>query len=115
MQRRARQRVEQRHQQKHDVERQGGDGAAQHEGMRIILKCGGDLVRGTAAQKCRRPGFALSQAIVCSVGVAGFHRTLIPECLNSAAAGNLGRKPLLGGISVQNIPQNPIYSAGSSV
>ena len=40
MQGRARQRVEQRHQQKHDVERQGGDGAAQHEGMRIILKCG---------------------------------------------------------------------------
>ena len=32
--------VEQRHQQKHDVEGQGGDGAAQHEGMRIILKCG---------------------------------------------------------------------------
>ena len=40
MQGRARQRVEQRHQQKHDVERQGGDGASQHEGMRIILKCG---------------------------------------------------------------------------
>lgn len=39
MQGRARQGVEQRHQQKHDVERQGGDGAAQHEGMRIILKC----------------------------------------------------------------------------
>jgi hypothetical protein len=40
MQGHARQRVEQRHQQKHDVERQGGDGAAQHDGMRIILKCG---------------------------------------------------------------------------
>jgi hypothetical protein len=39
MHRRARQRVEQRNQQKHDVERQGGDGAAQHEGMRIILNC----------------------------------------------------------------------------
>lgn len=37
---RACQGVEQRHQQKHDVERQDGDGAAQHEGMRIILKCG---------------------------------------------------------------------------
>ena len=32
--------VEQRGQQKQDVELQGGDGAAQHEGMRIILKCG---------------------------------------------------------------------------
>ena len=32
--------VEQRGQQKQDVEVQGGDGAAQHEGMRIILKCG---------------------------------------------------------------------------
>ena len=40
MQGRARQRVEQRHQQKHEVKSQGGDGAAQHEGMRIILKCG---------------------------------------------------------------------------
>ena len=30
--------VEQRGQQKQDVEVQGGDGAAQHEGMRIILK-----------------------------------------------------------------------------
>ena len=39
MQGSARQRVEQRHQQKHDVERQGGDGAAQHDGMRIILNC----------------------------------------------------------------------------
>ena len=38
--------VEQRHQQKQDVEGQGGDGAAQHEGMRIILKCGG--VRASA-------------------------------------------------------------------
>jgi hypothetical protein len=36
---RARQGVEQRHQQKHDVEGQGGDGAAQHDGMRIILNC----------------------------------------------------------------------------
>lgn len=44
MQGRTRQRVEQRHQQKHDVERQGGDGAAQHEGMRIILNRGGFLV-----------------------------------------------------------------------
>jgi len=51
MQGRARQRVEQRHQQKHDVERQGGDGAAQHEGMRIILKCG--CWRGEAPM--RRP------------------------------------------------------------
>ena len=32
--------VEQRGQQKQDVELQGGDGAAQHEGMRIILNCG---------------------------------------------------------------------------
>ena len=31
--------VEQRGQQKQDMELQGGDGAAQHEGMRIILKC----------------------------------------------------------------------------
>jgi len=40
MQGRTRQGVEQRHQQKHDVGRQGGGVAAQHEGMRIILKCG---------------------------------------------------------------------------
>lgn len=44
MQGRTRQGVEQRHQQKHDVERQGGDGAAQHEGMRIILNCEQGLV-----------------------------------------------------------------------
>ena len=31
--------VEQRGQQKQGVKLQGGDGAAQHEGMRIILKC----------------------------------------------------------------------------
>ena len=40
MQGHTRQGVEQRGQQKQDVELQGGDGAAQHEGMRIILKCG---------------------------------------------------------------------------
>lgn len=34
--------VEQRGQQKQGVELQGGDGAAQHEGMRIILKCEGE-------------------------------------------------------------------------
>lgn len=39
MQGRAGQGVEQRHEQKHYVERQGGDGAMQHEGMRIILNC----------------------------------------------------------------------------
>lgn len=33
--------VEQRHQQKHDVEREGGDGAAQHEGCESYSTTGG--------------------------------------------------------------------------
>lgn len=61
---------------------------------------------------CGGPGAVLSQAIVWEVGVAGFTGIFIPGYMSSAMVAKLGCKPLLGVISVHDIPHGPVYSAG---
>jgi len=74
MQGRARQRVEQRHQQKHDVERQEGGVAAQHEGMRIILKCGRRFCGCCRRKEAPTPQLRTFTSYSLLVLSAGYHR-----------------------------------------
>jgi hypothetical protein len=53
MQGRTRQRVEQRHQQKQDVELQGGVGAAQHEGCESYSSARGQMSYVPSAERGR--------------------------------------------------------------
>ena len=79
--------VEQRGQQKQGLDSQGGDGAAQHEGMRIILNCRG-----------------ASNALICLCGRNGQASGAIPVCLRQHLLVQMQAKFLLGTVGLLNIP-----------
>ena len=76
-------------------------------GCESYSSAGGGSVGAVGGKKRQRLNAALSQAIVCSIGVAGS-----PGILYSVTAANISRKLFPGRISVQNIPCDPVCPSG---